>query len=124
MVATLVRDLAFYLANHPSPLTPALAAVPGAPQPGRGDRKVTIGIVPDFTFAGKGVRLAGTVPGGPAENAGMQEGDVVILVGTAKVTVLQDLSDAIRQYRPGDKAPVHFLRGGREMKTTVEVRER
>jgi len=122
-VATLVRDVAYYLANHPAPLTPAVTAAPGAAPP-RGDRKVTIGIVPDFTYNGKGVRLSGTTPGGPAENGGMKEGDVVILVGSHKVMVLQELSDAIRQYKPGEKVQVRFLRNGQEMKTTVEVKER
>jgi len=54
----------------------------------------------------------------------MQEGDVVILVGTTKVMVLKDLSDALKAAQPGDKVPVRFLRNGREMKTTVEVKER
>lgn len=123
-IATLVRDVAYYLANDPSPLTPTIAAASGAAQQPRGDRKVTIGIVPDFAYNGKGVRLAGTVPGGPAENGGMKEGDVVILVGTEKITVLQELSDAIKRYQPGQKAQVRFLRGDQEMKTTVEVKER
>jgi len=122
-VATLVRDVVFYLANHPAPLTPTVFASPGAAPP-RGDRKVTIGMVPDFTYNGTGVRLSGTTPGGPAENGGMQEGDVVILVGTTKVMVLKDLSDALKAAQPGDKVPVRFLRNGREMKTTVEVKER
>lgn len=122
-IATIARDVAFYLANHPSPLTPALSR-PAVSSQQRGERKVTIGIVPDFTYNEKGVRLSGTVPRGPAEQAGMKEGDVIIRAGQTPIVVLQDLSDAIKAANPGDRLPLFFRRNGTEYRTTVEVRER
>lgn len=124
-VATVARDVAFYLANHPAPLTavvgPSRSPSTAAPRSGR---KVTIGIVPDFTYNGSGVRLTGTVPLGPAEQAGMKEGDIIIRVGQSPVAVLKDLSDVIRAAKPGERLTVTFLRGGKEYQTTIEVRER
>lgn len=123
-IAMMVRDAVFYLANHPTPLTATLHA-PRRPAPSkRGQRKTTIGIVPDFTYNRKGVRLGGTVPRGPAEQAGMREGDIVIRVGQTPVEVLRDLSEIIRSARPGERMTVNFLRNGKEYRTTVEVRER
>ncbi len=124
-VATVARDLAFYLANHPAPLTPTLQARSAGPeQPAGSGRKVTIGIIPDFTYNEKGVRLGGTVPGGPAWSAGLAEGDVIVQIGSRAVVVLRDLSEALQSAKPGDRLTLRFLRQGKEYRTTVEVRER
>ncbi|MBS1125469.1 MAG: hypothetical protein H6Q98_407, partial [Nitrospirae bacterium] len=63
-------------------------------------------------------------PGGPAEAAGMKQGDIIIQAGTAPISVLKDLSDVLKTKQPGDRLPVRFLRNGREMKTELEVKER
>jgi hypothetical protein len=124
-IATIVRELAFYLANHPAPLTTTVT--PSRPQPAhapRGARTTTIGIVPDFTYNEKGVRLGGAVPGGPAEQGGMTQGDIIVRVGQTPIDGLKDLSDVIRASSPGDRLTVIFRRGEKEYQTTVEVRER
>jgi S1-C subfamily serine protease len=87
-------------------------------------RKATVGIVPDFTFNGTGVRLGGTLPGGPAEAAGMREGDIIIQVGNTSIVVLKDLSDVLRTKQPGEKLPVKFLRNGKERQVEMQVKEK
>lgn len=123
-VATMARAAAFYLANHPAPLTATIKASPaGAPAP-RADRKVTLGIVPDFTYNGQGVRLGGTSPDGPVAKAGLRTGDVVIQAGTTSIAVLKDLSDVLSTKQPGDRLPLRYLRNGKELKAEVELKER
>ena len=123
-VATLARFTAFYLANRPEPLHATTTSSPaGAPAP-RIDRKVTLGIVPDFTYNEKGVRLGGTQPGGPAATAGIREGDIIIQAGNTLVSVLRDLSDVLKKKQPGDRLSVRFLRNGKEMTVDVELKER
>ncbi|MFN3940881.1 MAG: M28 family peptidase, partial [Chitinophagales bacterium] len=39
---------------------------------------VTLGVVPDYVYAGKGMRIDGVSDGKPAAEAGMQAGDVVV----------------------------------------------
>jgi aminopeptidase N len=123
-VATVARAVAFTLANLPGPLTRTMSAAPAAVPGPRVDRKVTIGAIPDFTYNEKGVRLGGTQPGGPAEAAGMRQGDIIIQAGTTPVAVLKDLSDVLKTKQPGEKLTVRFLRNGREMKAELEVKER
>ncbi len=124
-VATVARAVAFTLANLPGMLTRTIAASPGpvtaAPN---ADRKVTLGIVPDFTYNGQGVRLGGISPDGPVEKAGLRTGDVVIQAGTTPIAVLKDLSDVLKTKQPGDWLSLRFLRNGKEMKADVELRER
>ena len=124
-IAMLTRSVAFALANLPAPLTRTIVAQPGAPAAApRSDRKVTIGAIPDFTYNEQGVRLDGTLPGGPAEAAGMKKGDIIIQAGTVPIAVLKDLSDVLKMKQSGDKLRVRFLRSGKELQTTVEVKER
>jgi len=75
------RAAAFYLANRPEPLTATVPSSPAGAPALRTDRKVTLGIVPDFTYNGQGVRLGGTSPDSPVERAGLRTGDVVIQAG-------------------------------------------
>ena len=124
-IATLTRAVAFTLGNLPAPLTRTVTAAPGAvPAAPRSDRKVSIGVIPDFTYNEQGVRLGGSQPGGPAEAAGMKQGDIIIQAGTMPISVLKDLSDVLKTKQPGDKLPVRFLRNGKEFQAIVEVREK
>ncbi|NTW57760.1 MAG: M20/M25/M40 family metallo-hydrolase [Nitrospirae bacterium] len=123
-IAMLTRAVAFTVANLPAPLTRTSTVAPGAASGPRIDRKVTIGVIPDFTYNEQGVRLGGTQPGGPAEAAGMKQGDIIIQAGTAPISVLRDLSDILKTKQPGDRLPIRFLRNGREMKIELEVKER
>jgi len=123
-VATVARAVAFYLANRPEPLTATVPSSPAGAPALRTDRKVTLGIVPDFTYNGQGVRLGGTSPDSPVERAGLRMGDVVIQAGNTPIAVLKDLSDVLKTKQPGDRLPLRFLRNGKEMKTVVELKER
>ncbi|MHB8843952.1 MAG: M20/M25/M40 family metallo-hydrolase [Nitrospirota bacterium] len=124
-VAMLTRAVAFALATSPGTLTRTITAAPGPAAAGpRTGRKVTIGAVPDFTFNGQGVRLGGTQPGGPVDQAGMKEGDIIIQAGGVPVIGLKDLSDVLKTKQPGDPLPVRYLRHGRELQTVIEVREK
>jgi hypothetical protein len=121
-IATVAHNIAFYLANDPAPLTATVQRPSPRAEQRRDGRKVTIGVVPDFTYNENGVRLGGTVPGGPAELAGMREGDVIFRIGATPIVVLKDLSEAIRASAPGDRLTVIFKRNGKEHQTIVEVR--
>lgn len=123
-VATVARAAAFYLANRPERLTATITTSQASVPAPRTDRKVTLGIVPDFTYNGQGVRLGGISPEGPVETAGLRTGDVVIQAGNTPITVLQDLSDVLRTKQPGDRLTLRFLRNGKEMKADVVLKER
>src|SRR5262249_48566376 len=98
----------------------AAAASPGASREGSPfgarstgtPRRVSFGAVPDFGYAGLGVRLAGVVAGSPAEKSGMKEGDVIVKVGSTSVGSLKDFSEILGSLRPGDRISVRFLRDG------------
>jgi S1-C subfamily serine protease len=77
--------------------------------------------VPDFGFPGPGVRLTGTVPGSPAEKAGMKAGDTIVRVGSAPVGNLKDFSEILKTLQPGNRVSVTFVRDGAEHTIETEV---
>jgi len=79
------------------------------------ERRSGLGIVPDFAFQGKGCRISGTVPGSPAEAAGMKQGDVITGINELEISGLKDLSSALKSLEPGQRVEIRFFRNGREM---------
>ena len=76
--------------------------------------KVTLGVVPDYLYDGKGMRIDGVTDGKPAANAGLRKGDVVIAIGALPVTDMMGYMKALGQFNKGDNAAVKVLREGKE----------
>jgi aminopeptidase N len=123
-VASVAKGVIEYLANREEPLTFAITGEDKAESSTGKERKVSLGIIPDFAFNGKGCRLSGVLPGSPAEKSGLREGDIVIRINSRPVSNLKDLSDILKSLSPGSRISITFLREGKEMKVETEVVER
>ena len=42
--------------------------------------KVTLGVIPDYSYDGKGVKIESTIDNRPGKTAGMLDGDIVIKI--------------------------------------------
>jgi C-terminal processing protease CtpA/Prc len=73
--------------------------------------KVTLGVVPDYTFEGEGMRIDGVTDGKPASRAGLQPGDIVIQLGENKVVDMMSYMKALGKFKHGDKSIVKIRRG-------------
>src|SRR5215210_7726311 len=62
-------------------------------------------------------------PGGPADAAGIQRGDVVIAAGSEDVRSSGDLISALRDYQPGDTVDLTVLRNGDKSRIQVNLAE-
>jgi S1-C subfamily serine protease len=69
----------------------------------------------------EGARVQSVEPGGPADRAGIKEGDVVIKVGDRMVRNAAELTVAVRQNEIGEHVPVKLVRDGREIVTDVKL---
>jgi S1-C subfamily serine protease len=61
---------------------------------------------------GTGAVVQRVEPSSPADNAGIQQSDVIVKVGNAQVKQAQDVGNAVRGHRPGDKVTIVVNRGG------------
>ncbi|HEY6902555.1 MAG TPA: M20/M25/M40 family metallo-hydrolase, partial [Puia sp.] len=77
---------------------------------------VTMGILPDYSFNGRGVRADGVSEGRPARAAGMQAGDIIVQLGDNPVTSLETYMEALGKFKKGDTTTVKYQRG----KETIE----
>ncbi|WP_422106615.1 M28 family peptidase [Winogradskyella sp.] len=82
--------------------------------------KVGLGVVPDYLFDGKGMRIDGTREETPAFNAGLQKGDIVIKLGDSTVTDMMSYMRALSVFDKGDEAPITVKRGEETIDTTVK----
>jgi len=81
---------------------------------------VTMGIMPDYTFAGAGIRCDGVTEGRPAQKAGLKAGDVITKVGDYTISSMDSYMQTLGKFQKGDKAKVKFKRGNEEMETEVQ----
>jgi|TARA_B110000879_G_scaffold22013_1_gene28269 hypothetical protein len=72
--------------------------------------KVSLGVIPDYLYDGKGMRIDGVSKGKPAEKAGFQKGDIVIKLGDEEVTDMMSYMKALSKYENGDKVDVQISR--------------
>lgn len=73
-----------------------------------------LGTIPDYSslssphgpagggMPGGGIRLAGTRPGSPANQAGVQEGDILMGIGQQKIGSLEDFMKILSSLKPGE----------------------
>ena len=81
---------------------------------------VSMGIMPDYTYSGTGVRVDGVTDGRPAQKAGIKTGDVVIQLGEHTVSTLENYMQALGKFKKGDAAKVKYKRGSETLETTVQ----
>jgi S1-C subfamily serine protease len=80
---------------------------------------VTLGVVPDYTFNGEGMRIDGVTDGRPASKAGLKTGDVVVKLGEHRITDMMSYMKGLGLFTKGEQTVVTVLRDGQEMKANV-----
>ena len=86
-----------------------------AQQMGRRSFSVSMGIMPDYTFSGTGVRADGVSEGKVAEKAGLKTGDVIIQIGDFKIPDVQGYMQTLGKFKKGDATKVKVKRGTEEI---------
>ena len=81
--------------------------------------KVTLGVVPDYMFDGKGMRIDGVSEDRPAQKAGLQKGDVVIQLGEHQVIDMMSYMKALSKFEEGNTTTVKIDRKGKIIEAEV-----
>lgn len=80
---------------------------------------VSMGIMPDYTYSGNGVRADGVSEGRAAQKAGLKAGDIVLQIGDYKISSMEAYMQTLGKFKKGDKTNVVYQRGKEQF--TVEI---
>lgn len=81
--------------------------------------KVTLGIMPDYTFSGIGVRADGVSEGKLAQKVGIKAGDVIIKLGNYYFNDVQAYMDVLSKFKKGDATTVTVQRGTEKLEFNI-----
>ena len=86
-------------------------------------RRTVMGAELDNTYRNitGGARLRSVVPNGPASNAGLREGDVLMAINGRPIEESWDVTALVRKYAPGAVIEVRYLRGGTPQTASVTL---
>ncbi len=75
---------------------------------------VSLGIIPDNTYDGKGFRIGGVSPKRLAEKIGLKPGDILLQLGNYKIEEMNSYMQALSMFKKGDSATLKVLRNDDE----------
>ena len=81
---------------------------------------VSMGVVPDYLYDGKGMRVDGVSEGKPAQAAGLMKGDIVIQLGDSTINDMMGYMRALSVFKKGDSTQVVVQRAGQRLETKVK----
>jgi Zn-dependent M28 family amino/carboxypeptidase len=81
--------------------------------------RVFTGTVPDYAAEAKGLLLGGVIGGGPAEQAGLQKGDVIVEIAGQTIANIYDYTYALELLKIGEPVKVIYMRGSDRRETTL-----
>jgi aminopeptidase YwaD len=82
---------------------------------GKSSFKVSLGVMPDYTFSGSGVLVDGVSENRPAQKAGIKVGDVLVQLGEYKFSDVQSYMGALNKFNKGETTNVKLMRGKDEI---------
>lgn len=80
---------------------------------------VTLGVIPDYLYSGKGMRIDGVSDDRPAAIAGLKKGDVVLKIDTLEIQDMMSYMSALSQFEPQQSSRVLIARSGEEREFVV-----
>lgn len=82
------------------------------------------GTIPDYSTEVEGLLLGGVMAGGPAEEAGLRAGDVIVQFGATEIKNIYDYTYALDGVKVDVPLQVVYLRDGERHETTMTPRAR
>jgi len=81
---------------------------------------VSLRVMPDYVFEGDGMKASQIIKGGPADDAGLIDGDVIIMLGENEVKDVYDYMNSLSKFEKGDSTKVIVLRSGKKLEFEVK----
>ncbi len=81
--------------------------------------RIFTGTIPDYATDVKGLLLGGVIGGGPAEQAGLQKGDIIVEIAGQSIANIYDYTYALELLKIGQPAKVIYMRGTERREATL-----
>lgn len=108
--------------NNAIPIVEQLLTTGSVERPGIG---ISCIATADYNYnesgAPDGVIVVEVVEGGPADAAGLQNGDIITAIDGTDVTTVEELTTAIKTHKIGDKIELKVWRSGQEYRATITI---
>ena len=99
----------------------AYKEAPSAPHSGMRMDGVTLGVTPDYSFKGDGMRITGVRSDGPAGKAGLQNGDVIVKLDGRELQDIYEYMDVLNDLEKGETSTVTVKRDGQELTFELDL---
>ena len=117
-IVELATAVAVRVATRPDP--PVFVRVEQPSQRGgQAVMRIFTGTIPDYTQEADGLLLSGVVGGGPADQAGLEGGDIIVALSGQSIANIYDYTYALDLLRVGQPAQVVYMRGGERMEAEL-----
>ncbi|HET6348724.1 MAG TPA: M28 family peptidase [Candidatus Krumholzibacteria bacterium] len=94
-------------------------------QGSRANMRVALGTIPDYSGGDiEGVKLSGVRAGGPADQAGIQGGDIIVELAGKPIKNIYDYTYTMDALKIGEAVPVVVLRDGKRVSLTITPQAR
>lgn len=80
---------------------------------------VTLGVMPDYSFDGEGMRIENVRDGEPADLGGIQASDIIVGLDDQEVGDIFEYMEILSGYEQGDRVRVTIQRDGEELEMNV-----
>lgn len=115
-----VLEYIIELINETNSMPKLTFAKTASPVSTKSKYKITLGVMPDYTFEGVGMRIDGVTDNKPAFKAGIKTGDIIIELGGQKINNVKDYMNALSTFKKGDKTTVTVKRGSENLSLPLE----
>lgn len=81
---------------------------------------VTMGVIPDYVYSGKGMRIDGVSDGKPAQKAGLIAGDIILKLGAYEIVDMMAYMQALGKFKKGEATTITLLRNDIQMEIPLQ----
>ncbi len=85
----------------------------------RSSFKVTLGVIPDYSFSGGGLKIDGVTNGRPAAKAGIKPGDIIVKMGDTAIKDVQNYMEVLNSSEQGQSLLLEINRKGEIISTKI-----
>lgn len=83
--------------------------------------RVSLGLLPDYSHTGPGMKITGATDGRPGAKAGLVAGDIIVKIGEIAVKDIYDYMESLNKLQPGMSTTITVKRGEQELTLPIQL---